>query len=124
MKEKQTLPKELRSSVLLGIAREERIRARNYLIFLGVIILFSTTTIFLFVRYMIFDFSQSGFYEYFSLIFSDTDVVAAYWKEFSMSLISSIPFAEITIWMSALLAFLYSLRAFVGRIKISTRLAN
>lgn len=52
------------------------------------------------------EFSQSGFYRYFSLIFSDSGAVIASWREFSLSLIESLPITEAVIFLATIFASL------------------
>jgi hypothetical protein len=40
-------------------------------------------------------FSSSGFFEYVSLIFSDSGLIALYWKEYLLSLADSLPIASL-----------------------------
>lgn len=56
------------------------------------------------------DLSQSGFYEYFSLIFSDSGSIISYWKEFILSLAESLPIASIIFTLSLIFVFFLSLR--------------
>jgi hypothetical protein len=52
----------------------------------------------------------SGFSEYLSLIFSDGGSLVAYWKEFLISLVESLPLLGITLVVASVLALLVSLR--------------
>ena len=56
------------------------------------------------------DFTQSGFYEYFSLIFSDGGSMLSYWKEFVFSLAESLPTMSIIFTLSLLFICFLSLR--------------
>lgn len=47
-------------------------------------------------QYTIQEFYQSGFYQYFSLIFSDGGTLILYWQEFVLSLAESLPLLGIT----------------------------
>ncbi len=57
--------------------------------------------------------SESGFVEFFSLLFSDTGVVAAYWQSFAMSLLETIPVTGLIIFSITLLVFLESSKLLV-----------
>jgi hypothetical protein len=58
--------------------------------------------------------AHSGFYEYFSLIFSDGSLILSYWKEFAFSLAESLPTTSIifTLFLMfiSLLSFRYVLK--------------
>ncbi len=117
-------PSRLREKVILSIQKEEKIRSRNYLLFLTTTIVISASSIVLLLKYLISDFSQTGFYDYLSLAISDRDVVLSHSGEFFMSLVSSVPITEITLSLAAILVLLYSLRAFVLKSSIRMVPAN
>ena len=56
------------------------------------------------------DFVQSGFYEYFSLLFSDSRSIISYWKEFTFSLAEALPVVSIIFVLSLIFVFFLSLR--------------
>jgi hypothetical protein len=56
------------------------------------------------------DFSQSGFYEYFSLLFSSNGALASSWKELAYSLAESLPTISIIFSFTILFVFFLSLR--------------
>jgi hypothetical protein len=56
------------------------------------------------------DLTRSGFYEYFSLIFSDSRSVLYYWKELSFSLAESLPIVSTIFALSLIFACFLSLR--------------
>ena len=56
------------------------------------------------------EFTQSGFYEYFSLLFSSGKNLTSYWKELSFSLAESLPVFNIIFLFSLIFIFLLSLR--------------
>ena len=60
------------------------------------------------IKYILQEFSRTGFYEYLSLAFSDGGTVLIYWKEFTLTLAESLPAVEITLVLTILLAFLGS----------------
>lgn len=53
--------------------------------------------------------SQSGFYTYFSLMFSDMASISIYWKELSITLIESLPVISVLLLLSVFFVFLLSL---------------
>ena len=56
------------------------------------------------------DLMESGFYEYLSLIFSNSNSIASYWRELSLSLAESLPTASIALSLSLILIFFLSLK--------------
>jgi hypothetical protein len=62
------------------------------------------------------DLTQSGFYEYFSLLFSDTGSIFSYWKEFFLSLAESLPVVSIISALSLLFICFLSLRYLIKQI--------
>jgi len=56
------------------------------------------------------DLTQSGFYEYLSLAFSNSGSVLSYWKEFSLSIAESLPTMSIILSLSLVFIFFLSLR--------------
>ena len=111
------LPEGLRNKVLTSIRKEELARAR---IFFALALLGASSSIvggvFAF-KYMIHGFSQSGFYSYASLLFSDPDVVLTSWKELFLSLAESAPFAGITFSLVALTFLFVSVRMLAKSIR-------
>jgi len=66
-------------------------------------------------------FIESGFTQFFSLLFSDTGTIMAYWKNFAMSLLETMPVLELAILSFSVLAFLEFLKFLLKNIKyIST----
>jgi hypothetical protein len=56
------------------------------------------------------DLAQSGFYEYFSILFSDSGSVLSYWKELAFSLAESLPAISIIFTLSLFLICLLSIK--------------
>ena len=61
-------------------------------------------------------FTQSGFYEYFSLVFSSGSNLFSYWKELGLSLIESLPVLNIIFTFSLVFIFLLSIRYVIKQI--------
>jgi hypothetical protein len=49
------------------------------------------------IKSLIEELSNLGFYDYLSLAFSDSGVIATYWKEYTLSLVDSLPVASLII---------------------------
>lgn len=62
------------------------------------------------------DLAQSGFYEYFSLVFSDGASHLSYWKEFMFSIAQSLPTMSILLSLSLIFVFFLSLKYMMKQI--------
>jgi hypothetical protein len=70
-------------------------------------------------------FSRSGFYEYFSLAFSDGGGVAlSYWKEISLSLVESLPTLSIILFLTIVFILIISLRFMARNFRSSLLITN
>ncbi|OGZ93266.1 MAG: hypothetical protein A2528_00535 [Candidatus Staskawiczbacteria bacterium RIFOXYD2_FULL_37_9] len=57
------------------------------------------------------DFIQSGFINFFSLIFSDFTVVRTYWQSFAMILLETLPALSLVLFLGVLLILLQSIKS-------------
>lgn len=62
-------------------------------------------------------FTESGFYQYFSLMFSDFSVIAANWQDYSMSLLQALPAFSIALVLISALWLVSSAGYLVQNIK-------
>ena len=112
------LPTGLLENILNRIHHEERV------LVLRKIVLFSTTlagSIAGFVptfKMLVSDVAQSGFLHFFSLIFSDFSMVAAYWQSFALTLLETMPAISLVLLLAILAIFLQSLRSLNRNLKI------
>ncbi|MFZ5363925.1 MAG: hypothetical protein ACOZAG_00355 [Patescibacteria group bacterium] len=60
---------------------------------------------------------ESGFSAFFSLIFSDTEIVLVYWKNFAQSLLETLPVAGLAVFLATIAVFLESLKMLVRDLK-------
>jgi len=58
--------------------------------------------------YLVNSVQQTGFWQYFSLIFSENGTVLAYWRELSLSIIESLPILSLIIFLAAVGLFIWS----------------
>jgi len=110
-------PTKLRANILMRIGREERRRARVFLLVFATVVPFSILGIVFSTQYMLQGFYQSSFYSYFSLLLSDPDIVLAYWKDFSLSIAESVPFMGITLSLITIVALLISIRIIANNLR-------
>ncbi|MDD2646718.1 MAG: hypothetical protein PHV78_02915 [Patescibacteria group bacterium] len=62
---------------------------------------------------------ESGFIQFFSLLFSDSSVVLTYWHEFVLTLLESMPVASILAFLTTIFVFLSSLKFVVQDAKVA-----
>jgi hypothetical protein len=86
----------LRDVVLLRINLEKRREAKIRLALTSATSLLSLIALVPVIQYFITEFSQSGFYQYLSILFSDGSSILLYWKELGLSLLESLPTLSIT----------------------------
>lgn len=60
---------------------------------------------------------ESGFVEFFSLLFSDAGSVALYWQNFALTLLESLPAVSIAAFLATVFTFLGALRFLTRDIK-------
>lgn len=113
------VPENLSEKIINRIGLVEKRFARTRLVFFGALALASVIAFIPALKYLINDFSNSGFYQYLSLIFSDSEVILASWREFSLSLAESLPFLSIAALFSVIFALLWSLKLTFKNIKIA-----
>ncbi len=101
-------PEQLLRNILARIELKQRQEARTKLALWGGLSLASFISIIPASLYAINEFGRSGFYQYFSLLFSDGGLTLIYWKEFSLSLAESVPVLAVATILSALFVFLES----------------
>jgi len=91
------------------VMREKRIAKLKLGLFslIGMLSLVGAVPVF---KTLITDFTQSGFYEYFSLIFSDSGLILSIWREFVFSLIESLPVLSIILSLTLIFIFFLSLK--------------
>jgi len=70
------------------------------------------------------DFTQSGFYDYFSLLFSSNGSLITFWKDFLLLLAESLPVVSILLLLILIFVFFLSLKYAVKQIIKYTRLSD
>ena len=97
-------------SVWQTIVKQERRSTHLKLWSLSSLLFVSTVGLIPAFEILLSDLAHSGFYEYFSLIFSDSGLMFSYWKEFTLSLAESLPMMSIIFTLSLVFIFLLSVR--------------
>ena len=111
-------PKDLLEKILKRIHREERILVLRRIIIFSVTLTASLLSFVPTIKILLSDFNQSGFVNFFSLIFSDFSSVATYWQSFTLILLESLPALSLALFLAVLLTFLQSIKSLTKNIKI------
>lgn len=111
-------PEHLCGSILAHIELKKRQAARVKFAILGSLALASFVALLPIAQYALSGFNQSGFYQYFSILFSNRNIAVAYWKEISLSLAESLPVFELTIVLTTVLILFESLKLTFKNAKI------
>lgn len=69
------------------------------------------------IKNLIVEFNQLGFFNYLSLMFSDGGVIAIYWKEYTLTLLDSLPMLSIIISFILLFVLSISIKNLFSQIK-------
>lgn len=106
-------PQGLLSAILARIARIARERqraARIRFAAFGMGLVVSGGMLIPVVSYTLHEFYASGFYEYFSIFFSDSAMAMTYWRELLISMAETLPSLAILFLLGLVAAALWSLR--------------
>ena len=112
-------PRGLAESIVARIMRERRRGAQMRIFFLAASACVSCAVFVPALQEAGREFSQSGFYQYFSLAFSDGSALFASWKEFSLLLAESLPLMGITLVLAALFVLLASIRLMARDMRVA-----
>lgn len=107
----------LSAKIMLRIRKEQKILAikRAFIFSLTAI---SSAVVFIFALKMVGDgVAESGFLQFFSLLFSDFRIVIIHWKSFVFSLLESLPAMGLVILCVAVFGFFGSLKFLTKDIK-------
>ena len=103
--------KGLYERVLTNIDREERLRRlHRRLTFFSLAVAGSSIALFPSMEIFQASAAESGFSTFLSLVFSDADVVFAYWQSFSLVLLETLPTVSAVVLLTVTAILLFSLR--------------
>jgi len=111
-------PNELLGKIMKRIDQEKRLLTLRRRLFLfstgliGAIVLFIPA-----LKGVISGFTQSGFSQYFSLLFSDAEIVLAYWQNYALSLLETLPIVNLILFLATVFAILELLKLLAKDIK-------
>lgn len=108
-------PKGLFKKVMRRIHEERKLLIfKRRLVFLSIIFIGSIAALIPTFRMTQVGFAESGFIEFFSLLFSDAGIIATYWQNFALSLLETLPVTSLIIFLTIMLLFLESLKLLIN----------
>jgi len=111
-------PDDLLGKIMQRIDQEKRLLTLKRRLFLfsagliGAIILFIPA-----LKGVISGLTQSGFIQYFSLLFSDAEIVLAYWQNYALSLLETLPVMSLILLLATVFAILELLKLLANDLK-------
>ena len=102
-------PAGLKGIIMLRIREEERRAAKRMVLLVVPIAVLSLSGILWALVSAATSLSETGFFQYVSLIFSDTGSIASMWYPFALTIIDSLPVFALTVLTGALFAFVSSI---------------
>jgi hypothetical protein len=113
------LPRDLLANVMDQIHRQRQVaKTRNRLIVFSLGLVGSVAAFIPMIKSLIVGLNNSGFFQFFSLLFTDSKTVLAYWDNFLLTLLESLPILSLIAVLAIVLIFLESLKNFFHDLKI------
>lgn len=112
-------PAWLLNKIFTRIRLEEEIfSVRKRLVLFSSLALVSVAAFVPVIRLCAAEFTQSGFYQFIALFFSDAGAVAANWQDFGMALFESLPATSSVALFATMMMFLWSSKHLAQAMKI------
>jgi hypothetical protein len=109
---------ELFNKIMHRIHKEQRLRIiRRRIAIFSVIFVASLTAFIPAFHALQKSITESGFMQFLSLLFSDFEIVVAYWQNFALSLLESLPVLNLIMFLAVVLALLESIKFLTKDIK-------
>jgi hypothetical protein len=109
----------LLEKIISRIHHEQRVLdVRNKILIFSLMLVFSITALVSVARLLLSDFVDSGFVQFFSLLFSDFSDISLYWRSFVLALLETLPALSLVSFFSLLLLFLQSLKSLIVNVRI------
>ena len=118
-----SIPKDLSSRIVFRIDQKARKTAIIKAFSMGLISLCSLVASVPLIYNAINAFTQSGFYNYLSIIFSDSDIAITYWREISLTIAESIPVISVVSLLVILAVFIWSTLKATSEVKLALKTA-
>jgi hypothetical protein len=113
-------PQGLIDKILKRIQREERFLLIRHVAIFSTTLFGSALAFVPASKMLLTDLSRSGFFNFFSLIFSDFSSISVYWKNLALILLETLPAASLALFLAVLLVLLQSIKSLFKDIKIIT----
>lgn len=108
----------LLEKILNRLTRERKLSAKRRLFVFSFSLLASLIALIPAWQFVWSGFAQSGFFQFFSLLFSDAAIVLTYWQNYALSLLETFPVSRLIIFLAITFIFLESLKLLAENIKI------
>lgn len=118
------VPENLFAKVMSRLEREQRFFIMRRLIIFSISTIASTAAFIFTFQMLQTEFAESGFFYFFSLLFSDFGIIASYWKNFLMSLLGVLPATSLILFLGSILILINSLKWLINNIKNVFRLTG
>ncbi len=105
-------------NILNLVEENRRASARNRLILNAAALAVSFAAFIPAIYWLTVEISQSGFFQYLNLIFSDAGIISAYWQNFGLLLLESLPALSLTLTLAAFFGLLYFLKRVMSNLKL------
>jgi hypothetical protein len=116
-------PEDGLDSLIWGKITKRKKRARKLKLVIFSLVGFASLTGFVpALKMLLAQLSQSGFYQYLAVAFSDSKALA-YWKETALSITESIPMWSLIMSLALIFVFILSLRFMARNIRIRSKLS-
>ena len=122
--DQQSLPAGVLDRIMLRIEKERRRRMRVRIAIFGALSVVAAFASLFSSREFYSEFTQSGFSQFFSLIFSDGGTAVSYWQELAYSLAESFPVLAAVAVLASVFAFLFSLRFLTRDLRMAMQKSN
>ena len=111
----------LYEKIMKRIHQKERVLVLRRVIIFSTTLIISLVSFFPVVSMLMYDFNQSGFLQFSSLMFSDTSSVMTYWRSFMMTLLETLPALSLALFLAVLVTFLQSIKSLTKDVKTIIR---
>ncbi|MDE1924632.1 MAG: hypothetical protein KGH79_00405 [Patescibacteria group bacterium] len=119
-----TPPRGLYEAILARIEEAKRTQARVRSGIFGIVAVLSGAALVPAVQYALAQFYASGFYDYASLLLSDRSLALTYWREFSLTLLESLPALALLFVIPLVVALVWSLSRTIKTARVAFTYGN
>ena len=106
--------------IINRIHKEERVLVLRRIIIFSTTLVISLIGFFPALSLLMSGLNQSGFLNFFSLMFSDSSTIMTYWQSFAMVLLQTLPALSLALFLSVLLTLLQSIKSLTKYAKLFT----